>query len=217
MRIFGKTIRPAAIAVPVLVGVCSMAMGAAVGINWRKSEVTPVVLVKPDSGEFVPVERRYSTMTWKKGDVQPVVVVKPFSGGFVPCQGISISQSWKKEDVQPVVQVEPWLGDKFIACEDQIPLARSSDTSPIPKVRVPDLDDDELSATTIESKIDGDFEGWDGDTIIKLENGQVWQQEDYYCSFDYAYCPKVIIFKSGSKMKMKVVGTDRSVEVKQLK
>jgi hypothetical protein len=28
----------------------------------------------------------------------------------------------------------------------------------------------------IESQIDGDFEGWDGETIFKLTNGEIWQQ-----------------------------------------
>ena len=32
----------------------------------------------------------------------------------------------------------------------------------------------------IESKIDGTFEGWSGETIVILTNGQVWQQNEYY-------------------------------------
>ena len=30
--------------------------------------------------------------------------------------------------------------------------------------------------SVIESKIDGEFEGWEGDTIFKMMNGQIWQQ-----------------------------------------
>src|SRR5260370_40428438 len=32
----------------------------------------------------------------------------------------------------------------------------------------------------IETQIDGDFKGWEGETIYKLRNCQVWQQENYH-------------------------------------
>ncbi|MDR0881742.1 MAG: hypothetical protein LBP55_04270, partial [Candidatus Adiutrix sp.] len=31
----------------------------------------------------------------------------------------------------------------------------------------------------IESQIDGTFEGWSGETVFKLTNGQIWQQSSY--------------------------------------
>lgn len=37
----------------------------------------------------------------------------------------------------------------------------------------------ERSPDVIESRIEGEFEGWDGDTIFELENGQIWQQSSY--------------------------------------
>ena len=33
------------------------------------------------------------------------------------------------------------------------------------------------SGGAIESSIDGEFEGWDGDTVVRLMNGQIWQLE----------------------------------------
>ena len=35
------------------------------------------------------------------------------------------------------------------------------------------------------SRIDGIFEGWRGDTIVKLKNGQFWQQAIYSYNYDY--------------------------------
>ncbi len=35
------------------------------------------------------------------------------------------------------------------------------------------------SSEVIECKIDGAFEGWEGETIVKLTNGQIWQQSEY--------------------------------------
>ena len=68
----------------------------------------------------------------------------------------------------------------------------------------------------IESRINGEFEGWDGDTIIKLMNGQIWQQTEYYYYYTYSYMPKVIIFKSDYDYKMKVDGVDKAVGVVRL-
>lgn len=72
-------------------------------------------------------------------------------------------------------------------------------------------------SAVIESKVDGEFEGWDGETIVKLMNGQIWQQARYHYEYHYAYMPDVLIYKSGSRWKMKVEGTDEAVEVERLK
>jgi hypothetical protein len=71
-------------------------------------------------------------------------------------------------------------------------------------------------SSVIESKIDGDFEGWEGETIVKLTNGQIWQQIEYYYHYHYGFMPDVLIYKSGGGWKMKVEGIDRAVGVEQL-
>ena len=70
--------------------------------------------------------------------------------------------------------------------------------------------------TFIESKIDGEFEGWDGDTIFQLTNGQVWQQSSYNYHYHYAYRPDVLIYSTGSGYKMMVEGVDRTISVIRL-
>ena len=74
-----------------------------------------------------------------------------------------------------------------------------------------------VTASVIESKIDGTFEGWDGDTIVKLLNGQIWQQADIQFSYSYKYMPKVLIYRSGAGYKMKIDGIGRTVRVTRLK
>lgn len=69
----------------------------------------------------------------------------------------------------------------------------------------------------IESQIDGDFEGWTGETIVKLVNGQIWQQIDYYYHYHYSYMPDVLVYKSRSGWKMKVEDIDEAVQVERLK
>src|SRR4030042_7092499 len=69
------------------------------------------------------------------------------------------------------------------------------------------------SSEVIESQIDGDFEGWEGETIVKMMNGQIWQQTEYYYHYHYAFMPDVLIYKSGSGYKMKVDGVEKAVGV----
>lgn len=69
----------------------------------------------------------------------------------------------------------------------------------------------------IESRIDGTFEGWSGDTIFKLANGQIWQQTSYAYTYHYAYRPEVVIYRSGLVYKMSVEGVGTQITVKRLK
>ena len=73
------------------------------------------------------------------------------------------------------------------------------------------------AGAAVETRIDGDFEGWTGDTIFKLVNGQIWQQAAYAYTYHYAFQPKVIIFKDGAVFRMKVDGVSDSLPVKLLK
>lgn len=67
----------------------------------------------------------------------------------------------------------------------------------------------------IESKIDGESEGFEGDTIFKLTNGQIWQQVDG--KYKYKYMPSVIIIISGNSGKMSIEGIDKTINVVRLK
>ena len=71
--------------------------------------------------------------------------------------------------------------------------------------------------SVIETQIDGDFEGWEGETVVKLMNGQIWQQTEYYYYYHYAFMPKVLIYRSGGGYKMKVEGIDKAVGVERLR
>jgi hypothetical protein len=147
-----------------------------------------------------------------------VLLVKPGIGGFEPREGSSIGNTWRKEDVTPVMLVQPSLGG-FAPLQS---LVGGSDSGGYPSIRTSDAarpapTDVQSSPSVIEGQIDGDFEGWEGETIIKLTNGQIWQQNEYYYTYHYAFMPKVMIFKSGPGFKMKVDGVDRPVGVTRLR
>ena len=63
----------------------------------------------------------------------------------------------------------------------------------------------------IKSKIDGAFDGYNGDAIFRLANGQVWQQARY--KYKYAYRPEVRIYRTGAQCLMEVSVMDEPIEV----
>ena len=70
----------------------------------------------------------------------------------------------------------------------------------------------------IQSHIDGDFNGWEGETIYRLRNGQIWQQSSYHYHYHYAYAPEVTIYSSDLGCSMIVVGDhDQPISVRRLK
>ena len=74
------------------------------------------------------------------------------------------------------------------------------------------------TGTVIESQIDGDFKGWEGETIYKLRNGQIWQQSSYHYHYHYAYAPEVIIYIDGGTYKMTVIDDeDEPISVIRIK
>jgi len=213
-----------------LVG-ASVVVGATGGHLWTKSQVTPVILVKPGIGGFDPIDGVSIGNKWRKNDVRPVVLVKPGIGGFRPREGSSIGNTWKKEDVIPVMLVEPTTGGFA-------PLRLLSDTPVVPTVPIDPTEqvDDELrdlerrvaeavarfapagdGPDLIESRVDGTFEGWEGDTIFKLEYGQIWQQVTFRYTYTYKFRPKVWIIKTHGAYRMKVEGVSDTIFVRRLK
>ena len=43
----------------------------------------------------------------------------------------------------------------------------------------------------IESQIEGTFNGWTGETVFKLTNGQIWQQASYAYTYHYRRPPRL--------------------------
>ncbi|TRM50902.1 hypothetical protein YH64_021625 [Achromobacter sp. LC458] len=73
------------------------------------------------------------------------------------------------------------------------------------------------TSSVIESQIDGQFDGWEGETIVKLMNSQIWQQTEYHYHYHYAFMPKVLIYRSGGGYKMKVEGVEKAVGVERMR
>ncbi|MGH7019576.1 MAG: hypothetical protein ACREEY_06850 [Brevundimonas sp.] len=61
-------------------------------------------------------------------------------------------------------------------------------------------------------QVEDDWEGWDGDTIVKLSDGSVWRQEEYHYEYSYSYRPYVTL--AGDLMH--VQGMSRAIRVRRL-
>lgn len=73
------------------------------------------------------------------------------------------------------------------------------------------------SGGVIESQINGEFTGWDGDTVFVLANGQVWQQASYAYTYHYAFRPRVVIYPSGGGYRLQVEGVSATIAVRRLR
>lgn len=73
------------------------------------------------------------------------------------------------------------------------------------------------SKGVIETKIDGEFKGWEGETIFKMMNGTIWQQDSYAYTYHYAYMPEVLLYRKSGRIYMKVEGVDSEIAVKRIK
>jgi hypothetical protein len=93
------------------------------------------------------------------------------------------------------------LGDPFATAE---PIVRESAPSSI-------------VSGVVDTYIDGEFTGWDGETVFRLQNGQIWQQAAYAYTYSYAYSPRVLIYAAGSGWHMQVEGVTDTIQVQRLR
>jgi len=67
-----------------------------------------------------------------------------------------------------------------------------------------------------ESQIVSDFDGWDGETIFELANGQVWQQAGAGIAVHVAVRPDAMIYRKNGSFEMRVEGVSSTVPVRRL-
>ena len=72
--------------------------------------------------------------------------------------------------------------------------------------------------TPIVSRLIGDFNGWDGDTIFTLENGMIWKQNENDHFSTGTLVKPVVTIKSGmfSSWKLTVEENNKSVKVERI-
>ena len=74
-----------------------------------------------------------------------------------------------------------------------------------------------FTGQVLETQIDGDFEGWEGETIFKMIDGTIWQQMSYDYTYHYSFMPDVIIYKKNGAFYMRVEDVEDEIQVIQIK
>ncbi len=122
------------------------------------------------------------------------------------------------------LQTEP-PGEKTTAGDENEPQAGQEVDSPkAAPATTPDLGSEQLEKAAVEkleARLVGDFTGWSGNTVFRLDNGQVWQQRKNYITNyrprDPIPAPRVTITKGWfGGYDLRVEGVKRSVQVKRI-
>lgn len=80
---------------------------------------------------------------------------------------------------QELKALNAWIRRRSLATLDIAPAAAAVDSAAAATGdRRGFKDDDDEKRSTITSRIIGRFNGWDGQTVFKLENGMIWEQAD---------------------------------------
>ncbi len=89
--------------------------------------------------------------------------------------------------------------------------ARSTESAP------PRTDVSTDCAPAIESNLAGDFNGWEGETVFKLDNGQIWEQAEHSYTYSYSYRPEVTIYRVSGGCRLKVEDEDETILVRRIR
>lgn len=69
----------------------------------------------------------------------------------------------------------------------------------------------------IETRMLGDFTGWDGGTLFQFANGQLWRQTSFGTLYQFAREPKVTLVATGSGWRLQVDGVPQSIYVRRIR
>lgn len=61
--------------------------------------------------------------------------------------------------------------------------------------------------------VQGNWEGWKGDTLVEMTDGSIWKQDEYLYEYRYAYRPNATIIDG----KMLVDGMSSPVRVRRVR
>lgn len=69
----------------------------------------------------------------------------------------------------------------------------------------------------IETKLVGDFDGYEHDNYYVMTNGQIWRQTDFHFDFHFAFRPDATIFRKNGAWFLHVEDMDSVVQVERIK
>ncbi|HKE17829.1 MAG TPA: hypothetical protein VKB80_23295 [Kofleriaceae bacterium] len=69
----------------------------------------------------------------------------------------------------------------------------------------------------IDSRIDGEFQGWTGRTMLGLANGQIWRQLGTEARYAYKISPRVQIRRTADGCTLTVEGVEGQMLVERIR
>lgn len=69
----------------------------------------------------------------------------------------------------------------------------------------------------VESRTVAECSGWDGETLFKLDNGQIWEQAEYRYRYFYKYRPKIRVWTDGGRYQLEVEGVKETIRVQRVR
>lgn len=182
---------------------------------WTATEVESASTDSPAPNWFAPAPSLTRDDCFQSSVMNPV----PFMGNNGEIFKLIDGSLWRVNyayeylyEYYPTVSICPSAGKLLVRGKTLSVQAVSVAAAPTPSQPQP-----AVTPEVIESRIDGEFSGWEGETIFKLQNGQLWQQVSYAYKYKYAYSPEVLFYKSGGGYKMRVTGVDGEIAVRRLK
>lgn len=109
----------------------------------------------------------------------------------------TIRKYWYYRALQPSVSIYKYNETKYLLIDGQ------SEFVPVEQI-----------TDVLEDIIVSEFSGWTGDTVFELNNGQIWQQDEYSYRYHHAYRPTALIYGVGLGYKMLVEG--EGIRVKRI-
>lgn len=169
----------------------------------------PLIPLPPALGDKVAMA--FSLLGLHTPGVDPVVTLKKYQA----LRKLPVESKYTPELLSALVRdllmirpASPWT-----TALAQALAAEAVGTSKTPVLLPPMTPKPEI----IETNIAGTFEGWRGETLFKLVNGEIWQQSEYYYEYHYAYSPKILIVSTGGGYKAKVEGMTKAIGVTRLR
>lgn len=118
---------------------------------------------------------------------------------------------------QELEMLNDWLRNHSVATLDTPTVSAGAVDSGEDQEELKSEDEDE-ERKTITSKLVGTFDGWDGQTVFKLENGMIWAQASKAKFYTKEIKDPVAIIEPGmfGIWRLRIEGVDKDCRVKRI-
>jgi len=200
----------------VFAGAFGAAAGAAAGETVTLKSLVSEAEYKAMGLDKLSVDEQARLVAWLQKRVadQPVPMSTPTISFGVRATAPTAPPASPAAPTAPVVAGAAIAGAAAVAAPPAPPMRTAVGTVESFGLQQDDVDGD---ITAIRARVVGEFKGWDGQTVFKLDNGQHWRQSMSGTYRFKATDPEVTIEKSLLGYKLRLAETHRSVPVRRIK